>query len=103
MEHSTIDQIKEEYETLFKAHMEQFLQDESKNDIASDVIRMPLPYETLVKWLNELGYEEDEESFETNGCENDYWQTFTSDSRNPDTLYVFGTMASGRFLVRKEE
>lgn len=103
MEHSTIDRIREEYKGLFKAHMEQFLQDESKNDISSDVIRMPLPYETLVKWLNELGYAEDEESFETNGWENDYWQTFTSDSRNPDTLYVFGTMASGRFLIRKEE
>ena len=103
MEHRTVDQIKKEYETLFKAHMEQFLQDESKNDIASDVIRMPIPYETLVKWLNELGYEEDEESFETNGWENDYWQTFTSDSRDPDTLYVFGTMASGKFLIRKSE
>ena len=103
MEHSTIDQIREEYKALFKAHMERFLQDESKNDIASDVIHMPLLYETLVKWLNELGYKEDEESFETNGWENDYWQTFTSDSRNPDTLYIFGTMASGRFLVRKEE
>lgn len=103
MEHRTVDQIKKEYETLFKAHVEQFLQDESKNDIASDVIHMPLPYETLVKWLNELGYEEDEESFETNGCENDYWQTFTSDSRDPDVLYVFGTMASGKFLIRKSE
>ena len=103
MEHRTADQIKKEYETLFKAHVEQFLQDESKNDIASDVIHMPIPYETLVKWLNELGYEEDEESFETNGWEKDYWQTFTSDSRDPDALYVFGTMASGEFLFRNSD
>lgn len=47
MEHRTVDQIKKEYETLFKAHVEQFLQDESKNDIASDVIHMPLPCRDL--------------------------------------------------------
>lgn len=91
--------LTESIEKLFMDYMKYFLDTEEEREINSESLNIHLPYETLRDCLNALGYEEDEESLDLNGWQNDYWQTFNNDEKDPETLYISGTMSDGTFAI----
>ena len=95
--------LTESIEKLFMDYMKYFLDTEEEREINSESLNILLPYETLRDCLNALGYEEDEESLDLNGWQNDYWQTFNNDEKDPETLYISGTMSDGRFDISKDD
>lgn len=58
--------------------------------------RLYSTYDQLSRFLTGFGYEEKEDSLDTNGWDNDYWVTFSSDEIDLD---ISGTMATGEFRI----
>lgn len=66
-------------------------------EIISSVYGLKMDYRTLRELMCEIGMEEQDETFETEGWENDYWETYLY---NEKAVCLWGSMASGKFHIQ---